>query len=90
MAEQKSPGVAKVDYLVGEQGGRIAVPEDSTVRATGSSERAIGATGPSTWWRTGLIGIGAVALVLLVLQIFNGGANTDVIPGTPVVESTQP
>ena len=82
-----APEVAKVDFLVDENGSRIEVPEDSAVRRTADAEQAVGATGPATWWRTGLVVLGAIALLLLVMQLFGGGARTDMVPGTPVVQS---
>ena len=75
---------AKVDFLVDEKGSRIELPhEDEGIRGARDSEAAIGATGPSNWWRIGLVVLGAIALVLLVMQMMSGGARTDVVPGTP-------
>ena len=48
-----------------------------------------GETGPTGWWRIGLVALAAVVAVLLVLQLLSGGANTDVIPGTPTVAPSE-
>lgn len=85
MAQTANRGAAKVDFLVDENGSRIDVPDDSTLRATTEVEQTVGATGPTLWWQIGLISLAALALVLLLMQLFGGGPPaTDVIPGTPV------
>ena len=83
-AADKRPEVAKVDYLIDENGSRVDVPDDSALRVATSIEQQVGATGPANWWRLGLIALGAIALILLVMQMFGGGVpTTDVVPGTP-------
>jgi hypothetical protein len=85
MAETVRRDTAKVDFLVDENASRIDVPDDSTLRATTDVEQAVGSTGPTLWWQIGLIALAAIALVLLLMQIFGGGPPaTDVVPGTPV------
>jgi hypothetical protein len=89
------PEVAKVDFLVDEKGSRIELPhEDEGIRGARDSDSTVGATGPTNWWRLGLVALGLIALVLLVLQLMSGGARTDVVPGTPVTPAapaaTQP
>ena len=82
----KRPEVAKVDYLVDETGARVDVPDDSGLRVATNMEQQVGATGPANWWRLGLIALGAIALVLLIMQLMGSGGGlptTDVIPGTP-------
>lgn len=76
--------VAQVDFLVDENGQRLDVADNSSVAATGSSERSIGSTSPANWWRASLIALGIVAFILLALQFFGGSPGTDVQPGTPV------
>lgn len=96
MADQRTeegsrgPEVAKVDYLVDERGSRIETPQiDEGIRAAHEREATVGATGPTNWWRYGLVALGVVALLLLILQLMNGGAGTDVVPGTPVSAPAQ-
>lgn len=85
MAEAIDPRAAKVDFMVDENGSRLDVPDNSTLRAATEIEQTVGATGPTNWWRIGVIVLAAIALVLLILQIVGGGPPaTDVIPGTPV------
>jgi hypothetical protein len=85
MAQAINKPAAKVDFLVDENGSRIDVPDDSTLRVATDVEQTVGATGPTNWWRMGLIAIAALALVLLIFQIIGGGPPaTDVVPGTPV------
>lgn len=87
----RTPEVAKVDFLVDENGSRIELPhEDEGLAATRNTDAAVGATGPANWWRLGLIVLGGIALVLLILQLLGGGSNTEVVPGTPVVPGNPP
>lgn len=89
--EHGRPGdAARVDFLVDENGYELDVPDDSSVQATGNVERSIGSTSPGNWWRIGLIVLGAVALIILLLQVLNGVPGTDVQPGTPVAAPQDP
>lgn len=80
------PEVAKVDALVDENGARIEVPPDAALVVEDEVERTVGGTGPTAWWRVGLIAVVIVAAILLGLQLLAGGAGTDMVPGTPTVE----
>jgi hypothetical protein len=85
MATTARRDTAKVDFLVDENASRIDVPDDSTLRATTDVEQAVGSTGPTLWWQMGLIGLAAIALILLILQIVGGGPPaTDSLPDSPV------
>ncbi|HHY51152.1 MAG TPA: hypothetical protein GYA10_15575 [Alphaproteobacteria bacterium] len=77
------PGSAEVDYLVDENGSPIDVPDDTVVRPARDDRAAVAATGPTNWWRRGLIALAIVVLILLLLQLFQGTPGTDVQPGTP-------
>ncbi len=90
MSPRPGRETARVDFLVDENGERIDVPDDSGVQPTRDSERAIGATSPASWWRWSLVALGAVALVLLIMQVFSGTPGTDVQPGTPVAAPQEP
>ena len=84
------PEDARVDYLVDEQGSPIALPhENEGVRGSRGSESTVGGTGPTNWWRLGLVVLGVLALLLLILQLMNGGVNTSVVPGTPTTPPAQ-
>lgn len=80
-----NPEVARVDGLVDETGARIDVPDDSALKVATDLEQAVGATGPTNWWRLGLLAVAILAAVLFIMQYFAGGAGTDMIPGTPTV-----
>ncbi len=80
---QASPTVAQVDSVIDEDGFPIRVPEDSSLAATKSAERAVGGTSPGTWSRYALLGIVIVAAILLVLQLLEGAPGTEVQPGSP-------
>jgi hypothetical protein len=84
------PSVARVDYLVDENGNRVDVPDDSEVTVTNEVERAVASTSPTNWWQISLVALGIMALILLVLQLFGGTPGTDVQPGTPTAEVQQP
>lgn len=81
--ETRGPVVAKVDTLVDENGAPVRVPDDSTLKVATDVEQTVGATGPTNWWRLGLVGLGIVAAILLVLQLLGGNTGTEMIPGTP-------
>ncbi|MFY8032110.1 MAG: hypothetical protein ACOVO5_09780 [Devosia sp.] len=90
MSPRTGREAARVDFLVDENGERIDVPDDGSVQPTRDSERAIGATSPANWWRWSLVALGAVALVLLIMQVFSGTPGTNVQPGTPVAAPQEP
>jgi hypothetical protein len=76
--------VADVDYLVDENGNPVEVANDTALKLETDVEQTVGMTGPTAWWRMGLLALFAIAAVLLALQLLGGNAGTDVIPGTPV------
>jgi hypothetical protein len=82
--EHSGANVASIDYMVDEKGSRVHVPDDSELQVATDAQPTVGATGPTNWWRLGLIGLGIVAFTLLLLQLLGGRTGTDVIPGTPV------
>lgn len=75
--------VAKVDTLVDENGYKVEVPDDASLKIATEVEQVTGATGPTNWWRMGLIAVVIVAAILLGLQLLNGNTGTAMIPGTP-------
>ena len=83
VSHDNEPKVAKVDYLVDEKGYQVDVPDDSTLKVATDAEPTVGATGPTNWWRIGLIALAIVAAILLVLQLLNGNTGTDMVRGTP-------
>ena len=85
MSAAAKPGsVAQVDNLVDERGYKIPVGEDTSIKVASEMEPVVGGTGPTNWWRAGLIALFIVAAILLVLQLLNGNRQTEMIPGTPV------
>lgn len=79
----REPAVAKVDTLVDENGYKADVPDDTSLKVATAAEQVTGATGPTNWWRIGLVALGIVAAILLVLQLMGGNTGTEMIPGTP-------
>jgi hypothetical protein len=79
----RGPVVAKVDTLVDENGSRVDVPDDSSLGVATEAQQTVGATGPTNWWRIGMLGIAIMAAILLVLQLMGGNTGTEMIPGTP-------
>ena len=77
------PKVARADALIDENGSRLDVPNDSALKVATDVEQTVGATGPTNWWRIGLIAVGIVAAILLALQLMGGNTGTEMIPGTP-------
>jgi hypothetical protein len=81
----RAPG-ARVDYVVDENGSPIDLPRNSSVTSSGNPEREIGSTGPSNWWRIGLLVLGVIVIALGLMQIFGGAPGTDVEPDSPSSE----
>lgn len=81
-----SPKVAKVDFLVDENGSRIDVPDASSIKVAGEHEATVGNTGPTNWWLYGLVALAIIIAVLFVMQMFSGAPGTDMQPGTPTSE----
>jgi hypothetical protein len=81
--QKRGPTVAQVDSLVDENGARVQVPDDSSIKVATEVEQTVGATGPTNWWRLGLVAIAILAAILLVLQMLGGNTGTEMIPGTP-------
>jgi hypothetical protein len=84
----RNPKAARVDRLIDENAMPIAVPPDSALEVEDRVERTVGGTGPTAWFRVGIIGILIVAAILLGLQVLSGGASTDMVPGTPTTQQT--
>ena len=82
MAEtkQNKPG-SSVDYLVDENASPVDVEDRSVIQPAADEEPTIGATGPTNWWRIGLVALAIVAAILLALQLLGGTPSTDVQPG---------
>ncbi|MBN9311389.1 hypothetical protein [Devosia sp.] len=92
MAEVPSrhePTVAQVDRLIDENGAPIEIPEDSELKLTHAVEESVGGTGPTAWWRAGLIALAIVVVMLLAFQLLLGKTGIDMVPGTPTA-ATQP
>jgi hypothetical protein len=85
--KEPTPTVAQVDFLVDENGSRIDVPDDSSIKVAGQHEATVGATGPTNWWLYGIVGLAIVVALLFVMQMFQGAPATSVQPGTPTSES---
>lgn len=89
MADTRAPEVAKVDRLIDENAAPLEVPADSALVHTDDVEATAGGTGPTAWWRVGLVALGIVAAILLLFQLMMGGATTDMVSGTPTTAPTQ-
>ena len=85
--KEPGPQVANVDFLVDENGARLDVPDNSTLKVAGEHDATVASTGPTNWWLYGLVGLAVVVAVLFLLQMFQGAPATDVQPGTPTSES---
>lgn len=90
MPDSRNQPGAKVDYVVDENASPLDVEDNSTLRPAGDNEETLGATGPTNWWRYGLLVLAALVLVLLALQMFGGTPGTDVQTGTPVAAPQEP
>ena len=59
-------------------------PDDKLLRAETGVEQTVRGTGPSNWWRLGILALAVIVALLLARQLLNGNRGTDVVPGTPV------
>lgn len=87
---RRDPRVAEVDTMVAEDGTPIEVPDNSTVKQTHAPGAAMPNTGPTNWWRVGLVLMALIIAALLLMQVFGGNPGTDVVPGTPVAAPEVP
>jgi hypothetical protein len=76
---------AKLAPAVNENASPVDGPEDAGLKMATEVEQTVGVKGPINWYRLGLLALGALALILLVVQMRYGGAGTAVLPGTPTV-----
>lgn len=83
---RRTPKVARVDQLIDENGQPIALPENSTLRVTRDVEETVGGTGPTNWWKRGLIGVGIVVVILLGFQLL--ASNTRAPVTAPAAATT--
>lgn len=83
--DDKRRPASEVDYLVDENASQVELPDGTDV-APANGRPTVGATGPTNWWRTGIIALAIVIAILLVLQLAGGWPGTDVQPGTPVAK----
>ena len=81
--EVPAPQVAKVDFVVDENGSRVDVPDNSGLKVAGEHEESIGAAGPTNWWLYGMSALAIIVAILFVLQLFSGAPGTDTEPGSP-------
>lgn len=83
------PDVAEVDRLVDENGSPIPVPPESELKVAAGNEPTVGATGPTNWWRLGLLALAVVLILLGLLQALNSGGSADA-PAPPVATAPPP
>ncbi|RYE46544.1 MAG: hypothetical protein EOP24_15325 [Hyphomicrobiales bacterium] len=75
---RRTPKVARVDQLIDENGQPISLPENSTLQVTRDVEETVGGTGPTNWWKRGLIGVGIVVVILLAFQLLASNTRSPV------------
>ena len=85
--KEPGPKVANVDFMVDENGSRINVPDNSTLKVAGEHDATVAGTGPTNWWLYGLVGLAVVVAVLFLMQMLQGAPATDMQSGTPTSES---
>ena len=88
----REPQMAKLDPPIDESPSQADVPDDLALEVASEVEQTVGVTGPTNWWRLGLIAVVIVAAILLALQLMAGNTGTEMIPGTPTAapQSAQP
>lgn len=62
------------DDVVDQYGSPVGVPEDKAAVNARDSEQTVGATGPTNWWRIGVIVLVVLVAILIILQIATGGS----------------
>lgn len=83
---RRTPKVARVDQLMDENGQPISLPENSALEVTRDDEAMVGGTGPTDWWKRGLIGVGIVVVILLAFQLL--ASNTRAPVTAPAATTT--
>jgi anti-sigma-K factor RskA len=81
--EAREPQGATPDPPVEDSLSQADVPDDVALEVATEVEQRGGVTGPTNWWRMGLIAVAIVAAILLALQLMAGNTGTEMIPGTP-------
>ena len=84
--DEKRRPASEVDYVVDENASKLDLPDESHVTPAADREPSVASTGPTNWWRAGVIALAIVAAILLLLQLAGGWPGTDVRPGTPVAD----
>lgn len=62
---------------------------DAVLEAETQAEQVTHMPGPGGWWRLGLLALGALILLLLIVQAVGGGAATAVRPDGSLTETPQ-
>jgi hypothetical protein len=83
------PKVAQVDQVIDENGQPLALPEDSALVIAHNVEETLGGTGPTNWWRYGLIGFVIVVAMLLLFQLLLGRTSTPTPPAAAPATTQQ-
>ncbi len=70
------PGGRRVatEEVVDQYGSTVELPEDKAAVNATASEPTVGATGPTNWWRIGIIVLVVLVAILVILQIATGGS----------------
>lgn len=75
---RRTPKVARVDQLVDENGQPISLPENSALEVSREDDATVGGTGPTNWWKRGLIAVGIVVVILLAFQLLASNTRSPV------------
>lgn len=62
------------EEVVDQYGAPVSVPEDKTAANATDAEQTVGATGPTNWWRIGIIVLVVLVAILVILQLTTGGS----------------
>lgn len=75
-AERTVKNQFAANHLVDETGAYITLPDQEAPAQAHGGEPSVGATGPTNWWRRGLLLIATLIALVIILQVVTGGGVT--------------
>lgn len=65
---------AQVDRVIDENGEPVVLQEGARLGDGPNTTEPLGATGPTGWWRLGLVALAVLVAIVLLIQLLGGGS----------------